>query len=572
MTEPSNPRWELLPHDPEPFFELSGEYDLRDLKRKYNRLIRRFKPEKFPDEFKRIRAAYESLSDALRYNLPTRRVEPSALSGLAEEVAASLARTESDDPTLTESTHVSRAADPAEPLHERIATVSPQDLYAELKAQLQHEQPPTRYFHLAVLSDVVVEPGSAESDNESFLGWILAGIEQHPGDWGLTCLLREYLSQDLSTEEIAELLPRIVQVTPPDRFRYATERAWDFLLRNAPFEVFRGCFEQCAARLDTSVDDSQLIFYLHVLKPALWKADDDWLREIVATLEDYFHQLDSWAQDEYELIVSLVEYRAERDEFIKLGPCCQRIDRAMCDWCLLSESEGDFSVLDCHYFLSTRGHGLLDELTDPEAEFLHVVLPWERIVEDVEDRLGEPLPPTVSELEERTREFMVRVMRRSERTLRYYIGLSLLLTALVIALFALVTCGALAVRMCMKVFAEGAWLSALLDALLAVVALVGGLGGALVMFIKAKRCTAVRYAEMRRELIKLLRVAPLRLYELSRHILAREDEKFGDNDSIDDTDVIVRGMLNDPAMQFFSLAQVSLNAATVDSPIEAEVL
>ena len=67
MSDPGEPQWHLLPDQPEQFFSLTGEYDVRDLKRSYNALIRRFKPEKFPEEFQRIRAAYERLNDALRY-------------------------------------------------------------------------------------------------------------------------------------------------------------------------------------------------------------------------------------------------------------------------------------------------------------------------------------------------------------------------------------------------------------------------------------------------------------------------------------------------------------------------
>jgi len=68
MSDAGDPQWDLLPDHPEQFFSLSGEYDVRDLKRSYNRLIKRFKPEKFPEEFQRIRAAYERLNDALRRN------------------------------------------------------------------------------------------------------------------------------------------------------------------------------------------------------------------------------------------------------------------------------------------------------------------------------------------------------------------------------------------------------------------------------------------------------------------------------------------------------------------------
>ena len=60
------PAWELLPHQPRRFFELEPDFDKRELKRRYTRLIKRFKPERSPEEFQRIRAAYEELLDELR--------------------------------------------------------------------------------------------------------------------------------------------------------------------------------------------------------------------------------------------------------------------------------------------------------------------------------------------------------------------------------------------------------------------------------------------------------------------------------------------------------------------------
>jgi hypothetical protein len=41
--------------------------DLRDLRRAYVRLIRIYRPEHFPDQFRRIREAYEHLEGYLRY-------------------------------------------------------------------------------------------------------------------------------------------------------------------------------------------------------------------------------------------------------------------------------------------------------------------------------------------------------------------------------------------------------------------------------------------------------------------------------------------------------------------------
>ncbi len=73
---PAEPDWNLLPHDPVQFFGLEPGFDRRALKRRYNELIRQFKPERFPQEFQRIRAAYEQLDEAVRYGQSTDPVGP----------------------------------------------------------------------------------------------------------------------------------------------------------------------------------------------------------------------------------------------------------------------------------------------------------------------------------------------------------------------------------------------------------------------------------------------------------------------------------------------------------------
>ncbi|MDX1970316.1 MAG: J domain-containing protein, partial [Planctomycetaceae bacterium] len=62
----SEPAWNCLPHDPQGFFGLPATFDRQDLKRQYNRLIKQFKPEKYPQEFQKIRAAYDALDQRLR--------------------------------------------------------------------------------------------------------------------------------------------------------------------------------------------------------------------------------------------------------------------------------------------------------------------------------------------------------------------------------------------------------------------------------------------------------------------------------------------------------------------------
>src|SRR5205807_3335279 len=102
MTDiPDDPDWSLLPHAPVRFFGLNAGFDRRELKRSYNQLIRRFKPERFPQEFQRIRAAYEQLENAIRYGQPTDYTGPpiESLQWLAQTAPPSTAQPHSLAPT-----------------------------------------------------------------------------------------------------------------------------------------------------------------------------------------------------------------------------------------------------------------------------------------------------------------------------------------------------------------------------------------------------------------------------------------------------------------------------------------
>src|SRR6478735_7316201 len=87
MTDiPAEPDWSLLPRDPVRFFGLPEGFDRRELKRRYNELIRRFKPERNPEEFQRIRAAYEQLDSGVRYGLQTTWTAPTEEYNWADNV------------------------------------------------------------------------------------------------------------------------------------------------------------------------------------------------------------------------------------------------------------------------------------------------------------------------------------------------------------------------------------------------------------------------------------------------------------------------------------------------------
>jgi hypothetical protein len=278
------------------------------------------------------------------------------------------------------------------------------------------------------------------------------------------------------------------------------------------------------------MDHSQLVFNVHVLKLAMWKADDDFLNEMRGTVEDHFHSLAPWAQEECEMVLTLLDYRARRERFVLLGLSCERIDRAIRDWCVLPEPEGDRSVLDCQYFLSLRGQRLLDELPDYTADVSYVLVPWDRIVTDVLERVGEPEPQDQATLAGYAREFMIRILRRKQRTSGHYLGLGLVFVALALLLVTLVTSGSFAVRLCCRLFGEGRFLSSFLDGLLAAGTLLGGFCASVIVFLIGRRKAALDYGMARREVLKLIRVAPLPVDQLATIIEEREDEKSKGSD------------------------------------------
>ncbi len=261
------------------------------------------------------------------------------------------------------------------------------------------------------------------------------------------------------------------------------------------------------------------------------------------------------------MVCALLDYRAVREAFIQRGPCCQRIDQAIRDWCVLSETAGDLSVLDCHYFLSMCGQRLLEEFPDPDDDLACVLIPWDRIVYDVLDRIEEPEPPDETVVINHVRDFAIRIMRRSKWKPGYTFGLTLIVVALAVVVVTLVASGSFGWRMCLKLFGEGNFLGALWDGCLAVGAFFAGLLLSVTMLVLGRRLSKVPYPFVRGELIKLMRVAPLRVEELAEDTEAREDETYGDDDTIDDTDLIGEGLREDAAMEFFGLAQLSLYQA-----------
>ena len=440
MAEDQNPPdWSLLPGNPQGFFELVDGFDRKDLKRSYNRLLRRFKPERFPDEFQRIRAAFERLDNQLRYG--------SRLSHAVAEKFDYKWKTDESAPEVEQvlsgaSASPKRKTQRPVPLRDRILQEPLEKIYKELSQK--PEKLPYDYFVLAVMSDVV-----HRKDGLQFLRWILQGVSKHPGDRGLLPLLYEYLRGPVPERAIPQILEAVSKAVPNDYFYALTEKLWHELLETAPFGTFQVTLETCTANLNNLQIDGRLVFTIYLLKVAIWHADLEWTEQMTSFLEENFERIPGHLEFDVDLIDFLKKYCSRRAEHRGGHPLRRKIDQAIQDYFTKDQSLGDQSVVECQIAIAQDPAGLLDAFPfemDDQHEDIYTL--WSFVSSDVAERhVEEAEPANVSAWRDRGRALYERIERKvnsslvgrrwSTLFLLYAIGIGAFYLAVTIFLFVL---------------------------------------------------------------------------------------------------------------------------------------
>jgi hypothetical protein len=609
---PHEPDWSLLPKNPYKFFGVSRSDDARTLKRAYGRLIRVYKPEKFPDEFKKIRAAYESLSADIRYgqsSSPTNTSffdwsKPSesgrddsngrdARSGDSQtsdsETGSSEASETQSDSEKAEQKSASDESEFTDQLDcfdfetlEReampVGTGDQESLddpnfsvdlehrlkdqsLATLRQELEQRNPktPRDYYQLAVIASAIGGLGH----QQKFEGCLLGGIREHSDEMGLLNLLGEYLKKHAPVERLANLLCSSANAVDPTRYFYVTESGWDRLLRERPFEEFKESLHEVERRIGLSADDTQASFYLHILKPAIWKADREWLVEKSEFLEENYQSLLKWEweQEEFEIVHRLIEYKKLRNQFIDRGKVARAIDKAIQVWCLDSGPEVDGKIVECQYLIAENPGYLLAEF-NPKEPLPELIVPWDYIVQDVRSRIGDTVYDT-AKTDQHVFEFMVRVERRGNRGVRHGAGILTTMSAVGIALAGLSIAITFLIKLGVQVL-RGEILWGMLNFVWA--ALVIGISApvAVIMFKIGSKMVELPYDVARKELLKLLRVVPVSTDELEDLLMSTLGMKRDGESSISDADDVADGMRDDPAIEIYSIAQRCINVRSND--------
>jgi hypothetical protein len=389
MSDSTEPRWDLLPHQPEQFFELPEPFDRKDLKRKYNALIRQFKPEKHPEEFQRIRAAFEQLDNQLRYSGQSSGRNSSCSTNL-DWAAPQSQPTEQEPSTPTADERIDAKPRPIKPkektplerLQERLQAATPADVFQQLESE--PSKLPFDYFVLAILSDITQADSS-----QPFLKWLLRGLMKHPNDAGLTRLLSAFLQSDIPLGQLPAIVQAVAKAIPNDRFYSMTEPLWDRLLQARPFEQVAKLLAECESQLKDHRLDGKLTFYVHILRRALWLADDAWINAAFTMLEEHGSEVAGSLEYDFEFLNFLRTYREERKTFLNGTAGREMIDQAMQDYCLKSDYEADRAVLECQLALATESGWLRQAFPISTDNFPAWWTLWNWITADVFDRVGD---------------------------------------------------------------------------------------------------------------------------------------------------------------------------------------
>lgn len=381
-SSPHEPCWDKLPHSPEEFFELPEGFVAADLKRAYFRLIKQFKPEKHPQEFQRIRAAYEQLDSQMRYGTPS-----TSLASVLQKYTwappeqTPPAQTQTEKSSAQSAQHrKSRSQAPIRPLHERLANESPDAIYEEIKQQADKQ--PYHYYALAVLSDDI-----REKDSQEFIRWILIGLKMFPRDPALYQLLYEAIRGPIRSEDIPKLLSTISIVIPDDRFYSLTEAVWDRLIRDNPFEMFRKLLKKCEGNLSDYQLGHKLTFYAHFLKAAMWSDDQEWGSNAFALLEEHYNELPSHLEYEVEILFRVREYLRVREQFADAHPIRKLIDKAIRAYCTKPSFEARNALVTCQIQLATSAADVLEAFPPNEqSPALDAFIPlWQFLCAEISD-------------------------------------------------------------------------------------------------------------------------------------------------------------------------------------------
>lgn len=339
MSDSQVPPWHHLPHSPRSFFGLPAGATRDQLKQAYSVLIRRFKPDKFPEEFKRIRAAFEQLDAAMRSG------EKHAKAPALEIPSVVIASTPQDKPHSELS--------PRAAAYQRIQENDPETWYRELTSR--PHKTVYDYYVLATLSEVV------ESGSKGFADWIAEGLTQQSRSQDLSDLLQAYFKKaQLKPEEASSLLLRLAQVLPGASYYAITDALWHRYSSMVPWETFQGVLESCERCLGIRIADDRKAFTVVLMRRVMWRAPLEWLQDKRKWIEESIETMPSDMEFDHEINCRLLLLREQHLGQLQRGPYGKSILDAIVSFCE-EGMEASQKVCACQVKIANHPREFLEE-------------------------------------------------------------------------------------------------------------------------------------------------------------------------------------------------------------------
>jgi hypothetical protein len=314
-----------LPNDPIGFFELPSGYDRRDLKRAYGKAIRIYKPETHPAEFGLVRDAYERLEKALRYGQEQQKRGEIADAWRGAQVTALPTEPARPTPSLSEANApTSDSASTARRLSvddlplRKLALIDP--VAAMEKLQAISRRTPPDYFLAAILADATSGKPTAK-----YLGHLLDGLAAYPSDPGLTNLTWEFLHTEIPDAMLPKIVEFVAQKLRCPAFYMLTEPLWLRLIEQLPFDQWEQLLVRCERSIRQAEPTARTVFYLRILRSAIWVAPLPWSKQIIGEIEAESAGLNYTAEAELEVLTQMHELVRRESEMATTHPIRRRL-------------------------------------------------------------------------------------------------------------------------------------------------------------------------------------------------------------------------------------------------------
>lgn len=421
MSTPPDPNWELLPDQPEAFFGLDEGYSRTDLKRAYTRWIKRFKPERHPQEFQRIRAAYEYLEGILRHgdggSMGTRETNRWSHSERAADPAGDQPAEEAPRP----------------PQVDALAVLEEQGPAALAKALREHRQKsPRAWVQFALLEEEL------SGDPLAAVHQLLAGMaetarpkEIYPVLWGL-------LRDTRPPAEAARLVHELTDATGapgppagpsgPDRpprpepgviparaYWHLTEHLWVELARGLPSDQVQKLMDRCQKRVGEEGEPGRLMVCLRLFRTAAPTASAAWLDAMRADLQERYSDFSPDVRDEIDLALWLHEALDARATLDRSTPPGMQLDAALMAILAGDEVAADRAFLEAMVWMGDHREDHLEQLPPDLTLPVGVMGPLYYWSSELEGRSAERPKLNGATAKRRVIELLQRLERRTDR-------------------------------------------------------------------------------------------------------------------------------------------------------------